>query len=131
MTPMLTLICGLPRSGKTTISGHYKDTCEVLHCDYLQPHGVIRKVKEIADSKDIAVEGIYRRASERKKLLEAYTGGGKKVCLWLNTPQEVRETRTGYHKASNLPFEPPTLEEGWDEVIINRNGEIDFYSASI
>ena len=53
----------------------------------------------------------------RKGLLQAYKGKGTK-CIWLNTPIEIKKTREGYSKNCEYFFEPPTYEEGWDEIII-------------
>lgn len=121
---MLTLICGRSRSGKTTYSDGFKDTCYILHSDFLMTWGVVKKLKE-TDKKDIVVEGIYALAFSRAGLLRAYKGDDKKTCIWLDTSQEVRETRKGYHKASNIKFDPPTLAEGWDEIRIIKDNDFD------
>lgn len=122
---MLTLICGRPRSGKTTYSQRYD--CTVLHADYLQTWGVVRKIKELPEDADVVVDGVYRHEEERLILLSAYKGS-RKTCIWLDTPEEIRATRHGYHRFQNQPFDEPTLAEGWDTVMINRNGEIEYYT---
>lgn len=123
---MLTLICGLPRAGKTTYAARYNGKCQVLPCDYLQQWGVLRRIRHLPDDEDVVVEGVYREARGRKELADAYHG--KKVCIWLDTPLEIRKTRPGFYKESDNPFDPPTLAEGWDKVIIDRNGEIDYFT---
>lgn len=113
---MLTLICGLPRAGKTTYSKKYDN---VIHLDYCGAYrGVIRRIRQIEG--DVVVEGVYRLARERKGLLQAYQGEGCK-CIWLDTPDEVRRSREGWDKYCDKPFEPPTLDEGWDDITIIRD----------
>lgn len=112
---MITLICGYPRAGKTTYSQKYDN---VIHLDTVKGYmgsryrGVYKVVSETDG--DVVVEGVFGRVKERTELLKAYKG--KKVCIWLDTPLEVREKREGYIKHRDY-FEPPTLEEGWDEII--------------
>ena len=112
---MLTLICGLPRAGKTTYSKRYDD---VIHLDTSGAYrGVIRKVKRRTG--DVIVEGVYRLERERVSLIRAYETNRYK-CIWLDTPDEVRRLRKGWDKYCDKTFEPPTYSEGWDEIIIIR-----------
>lgn len=110
---MLTLICGLPRAGKTTYSAQFED---VIHLDTSGAYnGVIRKLQHREG--DAIVEGVYHTQSQRERLIKAYRGNGFK-CIWLNTPLVVRKTRKGWDKFCDFHFEPPTYSEGWDEIII-------------
>ena len=111
---MLTLICGMPRAGKTTYSEKYDN---VIHLDGLGYHTVKSKVGEIEG--DIVVEGIYEHPQIRSRLIDAYKGQGKR-CIWLDTPLEVRKKRPMWRPYHGFEFEPPTLDEGWDEIIIIR-----------
>lgn len=111
---MLTLICGLSRSGKTTYSKQYDN---VIHLDKVGFD--YERCKELIRNVDVVVEGIYNKTDQRESLLSVYHGGATK-CIWLDTPLEIRKTREGYSKHSNVLFEPPTLDEGWDEIIIIR-----------
>lgn len=112
---MLTLICGQPRAGKTTYSERFND---VIHLDTSGAYrGVLRKVKRL--NGDVVVEGVYRHQSERIHLIQVYDTDRYK-CIWLNTPDEVRQSRKGWDKWCDKPFETPTLSEGWDEIIIIR-----------
>ncbi len=118
---MLTLICGLPRAGKTTYSKQFEDGCQVVHFDKCQNRvkGHIRCLSKVNTDRDIVVEGVYDLAFQRKELREAYLGD-KTRCIWLNTPMEIKKTRPGYCKACEYKFEPPTYAEGWDEIeVIN------------
>lgn len=113
---MLTLICGQPRAGKTTFSRHYDD---VIHLDTSGAYrGVLHHVRGRSD--DIVIEGVYRNAYDREQLLQAYNGDRAK-CIWLDTPVEIRRERPGWDKWCDKPFEPPTYDEGWDEIIIIRD----------
>lgn len=67
---------------------------------------------------NVVVEGIYHKPEARKEVCEAYKGEGKKVCIWLNTPLEVRSQRQGFCPFDKTRFEPPTEAEGWDEIIV-------------
>ena len=111
---MLILICGQSRAGKTTYSQRFEN---VVHLDTSGAYrGVLRRVSGM---EDVVVEGVYHRARDRRSLVEAC--GGHKKCIWLDTPKEVRATRPGYsEKGCNPPFEPPTYDEGWDEIEVIR-----------
>ena len=118
---MISLICGRSRSGKTTYSKQYDN---VLHLDAFgimpRNYGRLLKAVEKADG-DIVIDGIYDTAKLRAKLLKAYKGGDKKTCIWLDTPLDVIESRFAIIPSKHpYPFEPPTLDEGWDEIIIIR-----------
>ncbi len=120
---MLTLICGLPRAGKTTYSEQF--ACRVFHRDEYgtRLHSYLRVNKKVdgSDDEDIVVEGIYHTPQARESLIRAYRGRGAK-CIWLDTSTEVKKTRRGYCPSCEYPFTPPTYDEGWDEIIIIRDG---------
>ena len=114
---MVTLIIGLPNSGKTTYSRKYEN---VIHLD---EEG--RRIFEAVEKSkgDIVIEGIFILRSMREKLLKSYKGDGKKVCIWLDISPEECERRENRNRGAYMiwncfnAFEPPTLEEGWDEII--------------
>ena len=119
------LICGLPNAGKTTYSKRFK---KVIHLDDYPVYKNInyRRCKEIASESDgeVYIEGVYGSVKRRKELLDAIKDKpGKKICIWVNTPKEVcieREDRSrskGMILCHASLFEPPTLDEGWDEII--------------
>ena len=115
---MITLICGLPRSGKTTYSERFED---VIHLDTSGAYnGVNRRLEHRTG--DVIVEGVYHTKSLRERLLKAYKGTGSR-CIWLNTPDEIRHNRRGWDKFCDYPFEPPTYDEGWDEIIVIRGDQ--------
>ncbi len=120
---MFTLICGLPNAGKTTYSSQY-DT--VLHLDDFPYNRFLNCNKAVAESDgNIVVEGIYNLRCRRERLLEAVADKGvPKVCIWIDTPLEVCLERCKRGRAEHIVrksaemFQPPTLDEGWDEIII-------------
>lgn len=123
---MITLICGLPNAGKTTYSSSHAN---VIHFDEASRNGdqfvnCNRTASKVQG--DVCVEGIYNSARRRKQLLEACKHQDRKVCIWLDTPLEeciereksYRKRPTGIVHAHYWSFEPPTLDEGWDEIIV-------------
>lgn len=115
---MITLICGLPNSGKTTFSKRYGN---VLHLDDYG-HRISEAVAH-ADG-DVVVEGVFVLGYMRKRILESYSGDGKKVCVWLNASPEECVRRESRGRPNYMiwnchsVFEPPTYDEGWDEIVV-------------
>lgn len=121
---MLTLICGIPNAGKTTYSKNFEN---VIHLDEIQstqfsPTREIELLLKGVEG-DVCVEGVYCSARSRKKLLESYEGKGT-TCIWLDTSIDVCVSREDRNRSTVLVrncahvFEPPTYEEGWDEIIV-------------
>ena len=110
------LICGLSNAGKTTYSKRFDD---VIHYDNVG--GTTRQRLEYivneAAKREVCVEGVYNEAFRRAELANAMQG--RKVCIWLDTPIDVCRQRPNFR--GTRIFEPPTLDEGWDEIIIIRN----------
>ena len=115
---MFTLIVGIPNSGKTTYSQRYDN---VFHADEL---GMKETEYIIKTEKDLCVEGIFVLSKHRKKLCDLYNG--KKVCVWMDTPLEECKKRENRGRGLWMTeqwasiFEPPTYEEGWDEIICQK-----------
>ena len=113
---MSVLICGLSNAGKTTYSRNFDN---VIHYDNVS--GTTRQKHEYivteARKGEVCVEGVYNEPFRRKELAEAMTG--RKVCIWLDTPLDVCRQRPNF--SGTRIFEPPTLDEGWDEIIIVKN----------
>ena len=118
------LIMGHPNAGKTTYSSRYK---AVLHLDEF-PFPKFLNCNEAVKKTDgnVVVEGIYNLRCRREKLLEMVKGKPcKNICIWLDTPIEEclkRENRGRNAQTINSFLQPPTLEEGWDEIIIVEGG---------
>ena len=114
------LICGIPNAGKTTYSAQIKN---VVHYDDLPltTRQRYERIIELAQHGEVCIDGVYGERWRRVELLRACKGQ-KNVCIWVDTPVEVcmsrgRETLV---KMYAKHFEPPTLDEGWDEIIIKR-----------
>lgn len=118
---MFTLICGLPNAGKTTYSLRYP---KAIHMDEVRQRR--KAVEMVKSADDICIEGVFPFSDSRKEFVEAYIHGGRKICVWLDTPFDEcikRENRNRSHiiiENCREYFEPPTLDEGWDEIIIIR-----------
>ena len=122
------LITGLPNAGKTTYSQRFPN---VVHFDDVKGgrHRWGNVVEMVKADDSIVIEGVYAKASHRKPLIDACSG--KKTCIWLDTPVDVcdERERTGRKRSEHMviwaaeSYEPPTLEEGWDEIIIIRGDD--------
>lgn len=119
---MLTLICGIHNSGKTTYSARF-DT--VVHLDELGGYDAVREAV-CGIGGDVAVEGLYPRRSHRIKLLNACADHHPKRCVWLDTPLDECKRREDRNRPLIIidscasVFEPPTLDEGWDSIEVIR-----------
>ena len=113
---MMTLVCGMPNSGKTAYSERFEN---VIHFDdYLG--GRYREGYKVASETDeVCVEGLFQRRKTRMELLEA-CGHERNVCIFLDTPAEVCMQREMFK--GHTYMEPPTYDEGWDEIIVLRGG---------
>lgn len=120
---MLTMICGLPNAGKTTLSYQYDNA---LHQDDI---GTIdRIIRAIAQtSGDVIIEGYFGRQDERRRVISSYKGKTKCIFLDITVDESIsRENRNRHpqmlRNAARF-FEPPTYDEGWDEIIVLRGDD--------
>lgn len=112
---MLILICGRSRAGKTTYAKRFDN---VLHLDdygYFKTayDGLLKDVEAI--SGDVVIDGIFDTAEKRTALLDAYHGGGARICIWIDTPTDAIQERKRI-KTPPMQFVEPTTKEGWDRV---------------
>ena len=118
----MVLIIGLPNAGKTTYSQRFT---EVLHYDDISRYRQAERIEIYRSTEAECIEGIYNTVASRKRILDNVTADTK-VCIWIDTPVDIcieREDRgRGEHLvlAHEKMFEPPTYEEGWDEIVIVR-----------
>ena len=118
------LIIGIPNSGKTTYSLQYSN---VIHFD--NEPGLCRDIykniiEKVSLNNNLVIEGVYARIKDREELVKA--SKIHNTCIWINTPLETCLSREDEyrHRGQHLviwaaeAFEPPTLDEGWDEIII-------------
>lgn len=123
---MSILICGLSNAGKTTYSRKFDN---VIHYD--EVGGTTRQRHEaivnMAKKQEVCVEGVYSEAFRRAELAQAIKG--RKVCIWLNTPLDVCMSRPDFK--GTRKFEPPTLAEGWNEIIIIGGNDVKSISNEV
>lgn len=120
---MLMMICGLPNAGKTTYSKQYENA---LHQDDIGTiENIIKIIKQM--NGDIVVEGYFGRAEERKRVLSTYNGETKCLFIDISVEESIRRENRNRHpqilRNASRFFEPPTLDEGWDEIIIIRGDD--------
>ena len=122
---MLTVICGLPNAGKTTFSKKFDD---VLHQDDIGTISHI--VSMIRPMDDVIIEGYFGRKVERDRVRMAHQGHTRCIFLDISVEESIRRENRNRHpqilRNASRFFEPPTLEEGWDEIIIIRgDGDVE------
>ena len=113
---------GMPNAGKTTYCERFGN---VVHLD--DRRTIAATCKAMHGMDDVTVDGIFPTRSTRRRLLRAYEGNGKR-CIWLDVPygeclrRETRGRSSAFFERFSDLFEPPTYDEGWDEIIIVRGG---------
>ena len=116
-------ITGIPNSGKTTYSKRFENPVHFDH--FLERYE--KGFAFITETENAVVEGLFLKRKTREKLLSICGNNEKKTLIWLDTPVEEcisREGKPWYVVQSNARLvEFPTYAEGWDDIIIVRNGE--------
>lgn len=118
LNSMIKLVCGKSRAGKTTFSKRYDD---VVHLDYCG--GVLtcyeKAIDKIKDVENVILEGVYDTKERRLNLLESRSKDEFKTCIWIDTPKEIicKRHSDNFKYLADKDFEPPTLDEGWSEII--------------
>lgn len=123
-----------PGAGKSTISYQLAEkynavrySFDELHCfkhsDLIEP--VIESIKK---GKSVVIDALYSKMKFREELLQATEDiDHRRILVYMNTPLEECLHRNS-QRPNPLPefivrdiynrFEPPTLDEGWDEIIL-------------
>ena len=116
----MTLVCGLPNAGKTTYSQRFRN---VIHLDEV---GRTSRVCEMVSGQDdVCVEGVFPTAWRRRRVRESYDGPAR--LIWLDMPPDECKRREDRGRPEFILenaaryFEPPTYDEGWDEIEIIRD----------
>ena len=115
---MLTMICGLPNAGKTSLASKYDN---VLHQDEI---GTIDRIISAINQMqgDVIIEGYFGRTDERQKIISSYKGKAKCVFINITVDESISRENRNRHpqmlRNAERFFEPPTYEEGWDEIIV-------------
>lgn len=117
------MICGLPNAGKTTYSKRYEDA---LHQDEIGTiANIVKAIEQI--SGDVVIEGYFGTKEERSRVISAYNGNVKCIFIDISIEESIRRENRNRHpqilRNASRFFEPPTLDEGWDEIIIIRGDD--------
>lgn len=130
----LYLFCGSPGSGKTTLSKQMAEQydAERISFDerhYLRHTDMIPPILEaLTDGKNVVADSVFAYTKQRTAILDAVKDiPCRKILVHMDTPLEECLRRNANRK-KRLPafvvesfyesFEPPTLAEGWDEIIV-------------
>ncbi len=131
----LIILCGIPGSGKSTISKKISKKYNAIrlsfdemncfkYCQIIKP--ALEKLKK---GNNVIIDALFDRKKYRNELLISIKDiKCKKTLIFMNTPLEECIRRNEQREGdSKLPifiiediynsFEPPTLDEGWDEII--------------
>ena len=121
---ILTLIFGLPNAGKSTYSEQFES---VLHYDDISRFSKARRDEIYRATEAEVIEGIFNTAESRKNILR-FVKRDRYRAIWIDTPVEMCLEREHQYRcrpdslvlSHARNFEPPTYDEGWDEIIIIR-----------
>lgn len=129
----LYLFCGSPGSGKTTISKQMAEQYNAERISFDERHYIrhtdmiLPIVEALTDGKNVIADSVFSHVKQRTAILDAVQDiQCKKVLVYMTTPLDECLRRNANRK-NRLPdfvvesfyqtFEPPTLSEGWDEII--------------
>ena len=137
MNKHLIVFCGIPGSGKTTLSNRVAErhnfvrySFDELRC--MRYEDIIRPtVNTLREGKSVVVDGLFDRLINRKEILDAVRDiPCAKILIVMDTPIDDCIQRNA-NRPYPLPefmirdihdsFEPPFLEEGWDEILHCNN----------
>lgn len=128
------VMCGVPGSGKTTHSkrmaeehGLERFSFDEMRCfrleEFMRP-----ALESIREGKSVILDSTNLRVNVRRKVLQAVAGiPCKKIAVYMDTPLEECIRRNANREArlqdciiesTHRSLQPPTLDEGWDEIII-------------
>lgn len=134
----LTIMCGLPNSGKTTKANNIAeetgatiirvDDYTHLYQEGYKPNQIIEIV--INDTKsvlgrgeDVVYDAVNATKSERKQLFDNFSTIADVVCVYMVTPAEmcIKRDKSGWSSFYARIFEEPTEDEDF-ELIICKDG---------
>lgn len=138
----LFVFCGIPGSGKTTLSTkiaiannakiyHYDDfKKEFKRQQFRQTHQRLYKqiIQDLLSDSDVVLDDLHTRLEWRQDLLSAIQDiPCKKILVVMTTPLEECVRRNAQRQGQarlpdsaiyhlNQRYQPPSLEEGWDDI---------------
>jgi tRNA uridine 5-carbamoylmethylation protein Kti12 len=129
----LYVFSGSSGSGKTTLSKKITEEQNAIRLSFdemgcLQNKELIQPVMEaLRSGKSVVVDALFTRTAWRKMILEATDNiECNRVLIYMDTPLEEC-LRRNVQRPNPLPdfmvrdiynsIEPPTLDEGWDEIL--------------
>ena len=129
------VFCGPPGSGKTTLSKQMAEEHQAERISFDERQCVwhsdmIRPIREaLTDGKNVVADSVFSHVEQRTAILDAVKDiPCRKILVRMTTPLEECLRRNANRK-NRLPdfvvesfyqsFEPPALDEGWDEIINN------------
>lgn len=138
---ILIVLCGLPASGKTTLSTKLalEHDAKLYHYDEFkkgckpqeskQTHQRLYKLitQDLLSGHDVVLDDLHTRLEWRQDLLSALQDiPCKKILIVMTTPLEECVRRNAQRQEGRLPdfviyhlnqrYQPPSLEEGWDDI---------------
>lgn len=129
----LIIFCGSPASGKTTLSKQITEEQNAIRLSFDEMHLFQHKelipyiVETLQNNQNVVADAVFSRLSHRKLILDATKSiNCRRILIYMNTPLEECVRRNA-QRPNPLPefmvrdiyhtFEPPTLDEGWDEIL--------------
>ena len=126
-------LCGIPGSGKSTISKQLMNDYDAIIHSFDELKLIRRKdlfpylEQSLRDGCNVIADAPHTNKKTRIELLESIKHiDCKRIIVFMNTPFEECVRRNALRK-NPLPFsilqsfnrklEPPTLDEGWDEIL--------------
>lgn len=148
--PAMIIMCGLPGSGKSTLSKHIVQYCPNfarINQDEMGKKECYNQVgKLLAEKRTVIVDRCNLTPDDRKEWLN-YIGYGKKAwCFHMSTPLEECKYRVTHRKnhetlsgknalkiveSSALTFNKPSISEGYSKLIdMKDENSVNFYLES-
>lgn len=141
----LTMMCGLPNSGKTTKANNIAeetgatiirvDDYTHLYQDGYKPNQILEIV--INDTKsalecgeNVVYDAVNATKSERKQLFDNFSTIADVVCVYMDTPAEmcVSRDKHGWSSIYARFFEVPTTDEGFELVCCKDGVDKNFFA---